>query len=514
MARLTSDAFLPSGAIESIHASVFGNQPVATPLGKMAQMIPECNPSTFQMGDHASSHRPSTSQPTFSARSGDASTISPRSLVPTKDNNGSIPSPVGRNTSIKESKALIIEDWRSYTNHLREQARGEWVHFVADRNRMDEIMAEERILWDKEREDLNDTIRSLRRKVEKLEENLGRCGSQHRLVDSVVPPGDQNAQSGVQHLHQPTPTSLSQPDRSNTTSNLVLQESGRNPDGSRFYAPAPRNPTRSFGEPQNNELRVDSMLVPRETPLRVTSKELTQSDFETQSPTSKTGQEGSVVSEVIDISYIRPDLEGVLIKATAVSPTFAASVLSPPLKGALSLTSSPPKSDGINNTMLLRTVSQDKNSILEVKAESTPPKNYLTTAFDLEYSQNATPTQHQRRTHYTSMAPEEIRQFDGNIDADPELQEPLGLRNDPPTDALFLAALTNKLNEVQESGLLPSSKVSMDSEKQKPSASNLSMAKQGVVAIGGNDNNPENSDDEPQLRMKPSFNFGRPFGTL
>ena len=62
------------------------------------------------------------------------------------------------------------------------------------------------------------------------------------------------------------------------------------------------------------------------------------------------------------------------------------------------------------------------------------------------------------------MAIGESEQHDENIDPDPELRGPLGLKNDPPKDELFLAALTNKLKEVKESGLISPSEASLDNE--------------------------------------------------
>ena len=69
----------------------------------------------------------------------------------------------------------MIEDWRAYTKKIREQAEGERKHMAQDRDRIQEVQAEERALWDTERTTLmasiteqNHRIAELEREVEKL----------------------------------------------------------------------------------------------------------------------------------------------------------------------------------------------------------------------------------------------------------------------------------------------------------------------------------------------------------
>lgn len=148
--------------------------------------------------------------------------------------------------------------------------------------------------------------------------------------------------------------------------------------------------------------------------------------------------------------------------------------------------------------------------------------NHSIHKLDLGDSGGATPTQDQLRFHNSSMATGETEQhFDENIEPDPELRGPLGLKNDPPKDELFLAALTNKLQEVKESGLLSPSEKSVESEDQKimlnPRAANAMLENKGLASVSEDveDDDPNSAADEaPVLKLKTSMNFGRPLGSL
>lgn len=113
----------------------------------------------------------------------------------------------------------------------------------------------------------------------------------------------------------------------------VQQESGRNADGTPFYAPTTRYTSRTFENPQVAALRVDTMSAPGESPIQVTSRELTPSDFGPQNH-SQSGDHMETIPETesapaIDISLIQPGLDGIAIKPSAVAPSFVAKVLSP-----------------------------------------------------------------------------------------------------------------------------------------------------------------------------------------
>jgi hypothetical protein len=403
---------------------------------------------------------------------------------------------------------------------------------LADRARTEEVMAEERALWDQERE-------FLKGRIVELESQLAAVFRLQSLQQGpcdpeISPTSGQSPQKYHQQLYSHSKIMTSDPTGMNGSSaRLIHQESGRNPDGSPFYAPAPRNPSRTFEPSQNNGLRVDSMSAPRETAIRVTSKELSESDFGLRSPPVEVPSRSG--SESIDISRLQPELEGVPIKASAVAPAFVAQVRSPnsslsPSKPSSHVNSPPGRPDmGKAQNGLGRSSSQTKKSTLEVIAA---PENHRLTMnaghtpnhsihkLELGDSGGATPTQEQHHFRNPSMAIGKPEERDKNIDTDPELRGPLGLKNDPPKDELFLAALTNKLKEVKESGLISPSETSVDNEDlndiMKSITSSIGPENKPLASVseGIEDADDSKQDEAPLLKVKASMNFGRPFGSL
>ncbi len=403
----------------------------------------------------------------------------------------------------------------------------------ADRARMEEVMAEERALWDQEREFLKGRIGELESQLAAV---FGNQSLQQGPPDSeIFPDSGQSPQKTHQQPYHQSKMMTSGPFGMNSNSaRLVHQESGRNPDGSPFYAPAPRNPSRTFEASQNNGLRVDSMSAPRETPIRVTSKALSESDFGPRSPPAEVPSRGG--SESIDISHLQPELEGVPIKASAVAPAFVAQVRSPnsslsPSKPSSHVSSPPRRPDMIKaQNGLGRSSSQNKKSTLEViaapethrltmNAGHTP--NHSIHKLDLGDSGGTTPTQDQHRLRNPSMAIDESIKHCENIDPDPELRGPLGLKNDPPKDELFLVALTNKLKEIKESGLISPVEASLENEDStgtiKSIVSSVISENTALASVSEGieeDEDDSKQDEAPVLRVKASMNFGRPFGSL
>jgi hypothetical protein len=436
---------------------------------------------------------------------------------------------------------------------------------MADRKRMEEVFAEERQLWDQERAILKARIAEL----EKALENRGRVAgmgrgsrdtSMNRITPGMAP--RQSIQQQALSFTSPGSNAVSvtgsvdgMPSRG-----VVPQESGRNVDGSPFYAPAPRNPSRTFSESSmpSDTLRVDSISAPRESAIRVTSKELTSSDFGPRSPPTHPAHressldtisetETSAIPESIDISLIQPELEGVSIKASAVSPTFAAKVLSPQYSPAkLSPNDKPPSRDINNLSSLSRSGSQQDSEgrengkgkadlsvmmhapvdrRLTMHAGHTP--NHSISKFDFGESGSATPTQetsdtnithnpehgHTHHIHRPSVAHLDGAGHDeegvgyGNLeDEDRELTGQLGLTNEKHRDDPFLAQLTERLAEEakKSEGVSPSSIASEDSVGR----ANRARASENEE---GKD---KEADDVPPLRLRPSSNFGRPLGSM
>ncbi|MCZ6910652.1 MAG: hypothetical protein O7C56_06945, partial [Rickettsia endosymbiont of Ixodes persulcatus] len=300
----------------------------------------------------------------------------------------------------------------------------------------------------------------------------------------------------------------------------------------------------------------------RESAIRVTSKELTSSDFGPQSPPSHASHresaldtipeaESSAIPESIDISLIQPELDGVSIKASAVSPTFAAKVLSPqysPVK--LSPNIKPPEPEVNNPSSLSRSGSQDSEGRengkekldlnvvmhapvdrrLTMHAGHTP--NHSISKFDFGESGSATPMQEPSDPHTESntmhnhdhgCTHETYHPSVGNFDGaghddedvglegqDRELTGQLGLTNEKHKDDLFLAQLTEKLaDEARKSeGVSPSSVVS-DFCVGRANRGREMGPREGEEVVKDNQ-----VDDGPPLRLKPSSNFGRPLGSF
>ncbi|KUJ08371.1 uncharacterized protein LY89DRAFT_600049 [Mollisia scopiformis] len=441
---------------------------------------------------------------------------SPNTQLSSQNQSHPISPPKTRSASAEEDSAALVEDWRAYTQKLRSQSEGERAHMAADRARMEEVMAEERALWDKERD-------LLKARILELEAELGKSGNQARIPHPIThrqpifgftSPGSNpvSVAGSIDSVHSRT----------------VPQESGRNADGSPFYAPAPRNPSRTFDPSENTDLRVDDVHAPRETAICVTSKELTSSDF-IQSPPSTHDLEAihEAPAESIDISHIQPELEGVLIKASAVDPTFAAKVLSPrrsPLK--LSPDIKPPPRDITNlsrsnskeekQKKTLEVVTQPENRRLTMHAGHTPNHSISKFSFlgaDGE-SGGATPTQEHHtkieRVHRPSIAPpdeyvpETVEDEPEEDDhGDRELSGPLGLTTDTVKNDAFLEKLVEKLEEARKSADV--------SPSNDPEDSRASI---GPPPRSTLDEDDDEKDDVPVLRLKPSVNFGRPLGSM
>lgn len=378
-------------------------------------------------------------------------------------------------------------------------------------------MAEERALWDKERDILKARILELELELEKK----GPGG----LVSPPIGQKERMPNHGHGQLSFTSPGSNAVSATGSidgNTSLAVPQESGRNADGSPFYAPAPRNPSRTFESSELTNLRVDTISAVRESPIRVTSKELTPSDFGVQSPPTVMSELETIPEnqpESIDIGLIQPELEGVPIRASAVDPVFAARVLSPQSHSPAKLSPNikPPARDMLSpgtrdslsplsresgkvdvGTLMV----EPENKRLTMHAGHTPNHSITKLGDFLGESGSATPTQVNTQNQHVHRP--FCAHYDGKDEAeeDKELTGPLGLTNDALQDDPFLAQLVEKLEEARKSeGVSPSSE----------SASSFRSDEEDKTAKRLVD---EEEKDLPPLRLKSSINFGRPMGSM
>ncbi|KAI0997779.1 hypothetical protein K3495_g10410 [Podosphaera aphanis] len=431
--------------------------------------------------------------------------------------------PKSRSASADERIATLIEDWRAYAQQLRSQFHGERAHLRADRNRMNEVIDGERELWERERELWNAELSTLKMRISDLETQL----TQAKIVtpNTCQPPVPL----------KPTCQSLRSTSLDSSTSTNIPQESGRTADGIPFYAPAPK-PTRSFNPEIASDLRVNDLTAPRETPIIVTSKALTSSDFvrQTSSPPTATVLP-ETIPEAIDICHIQPELDSVAIRVSAVLPSFAAKVLSPQrtppkaspeIKPAKALHDLKSKLRGhFSNTKSMNSnvAAYMENKRTTMFAGHTP--NYSLTKFDLSDSGASTPMQAQRNLdNMEKPATNDLRcnnlemqayfrachtkmedSCDQSDDGDIELMGALGLTNESGTDTLFLARLTEKLAEEARKGEADAEPIDMPihDDVSETIETNSSCAWEA-----------DDVDECPVLRIKPSLNFGTRFGTV
>ncbi|CAG8975305.1 hypothetical protein HYALB_00010547 [Hymenoscyphus albidus] len=436
-----------------------------------------------------------------------------KSRSPSQGQRGApISPPKTRSASADNSVAALVEDWRAYTQKIRSQFDGEKAHMIADRARADEVMAEERQLYEQE-------IAILKARIKQLETAAAENSTENITHQS------REQQSSSKSPTSTSPSTKAPPVGSGESSSRgIPQESGRNADGTPFYAPAPRNPSRSFST--TSEERIDSMISSSEDVIRVAHKELRSSDFGVQSPLH--GHEPNTRPEShyesIDISYIQPELEGVSIKASAVNPVLVAKILSPGRSPAtVSPNLNPPRQEKAGESpphrkslsseekakMTLQIAGQPENMRLKMHAGHTPSHS-ISKFEDLagvrEVSEAATPTQgqHSEAHRLASTTFGDDGAGDPEEDnGDRELTGPLTLTNGTAADDYFLAQLDSKLEAASKSGNV------------SPSESGVSLSSTTRSReISHDEEYLAEKDDGPRLRIKPSLNFGAPMGRL
>lgn len=487
-------------------------------------------------------------------------------IQPSPPSGGPISPPRTRSASAETSNSQLVEDFRKYSQNLRDQYEGELAHISADRKRAMEVVAEERDLWDKERRLLVSRIRNLEARLTShgevvsptgiLNLDFGNLGFNPTAGNMFTSPTGQPIRIPAKINGSSVGSGNTEPKKLSHGHLDVKQESGRNADGSPFYAPAPHNPTRTFST-ESEALRVEDIHAPRQTPIQVI-QELTPSDFVGSSKRSlpealgprHSGvqwekEKGDIIGgESIDISRIAPHLEGVPIKASAVDPVFVATVLSPD-PGSTSPRLSPNiKPPGRDGGLTLRNEHLElENKRLTMYAGHTP--NHSISRFADLFQENqedgdATPRGFDGTVHRGSLAPTEGDDFELNglqpsegdeedDDCDHPLKGPLGLTNFPAKDELFLDKLTEKLEEVKNSrpgskGPSPIATTASHSpllEMKRPRSRGIGgggddgRGMEGEERGHGDDEEDDEEEGEPvelKLKLKPSMNFGKPMG--
>ena len=181
-------------------------------------------------------------------------------------------------------------------------------------------MEDERKLWSEERTIWVEDVRKLKERNAYLEAQL-RQATSNGFVEEDIP---QMPMYTTQNKALRPPLS-----RTASTESSVPQESGRTADGRPFYAPAPRNPSRTFGESEGTDMKIGDVTMPKDA-IQVTNKELTQSDFGPQN-TARSPPQGRTAPwnglPAIGIELVMPQLDGINLKASAVAPQVVAQIL-------------------------------------------------------------------------------------------------------------------------------------------------------------------------------------------
>ncbi|KAI9641653.1 hypothetical protein NHQ30_009508 [Ciborinia camelliae] len=471
--------------------------------------------------------------------------------------------PLTRSASAENTAAQLIEDFRKYAQKLRDQyeseiahitadrqramevIEGERAHIAADRKRAMEVIAEERELWDKERGLLVARIRDLEAKLASKGETVPPVGVFNLELANIGfnPAGVSNIKGHAKANLSPAGSGSTESKKSSHGHPEIKQESGRNADGSPFYAPAPKNPTRTFST-DSDTLRVEDIHAPGPTIIQVT-QELTPSDFvgssqhvspEVSVP-NHSGVHWEAESDIIggssiDISRIAPDLEGVPIRASAVDPVFVAQVLSPRSSSPGSSPSNKPPGRDVGLS-LGKAHLEPESKRLTMYAGHTP--NHSISRFaDLVSGEDETPRGFDGTFDRNSLVPipdengvercalDRLQPDDDEEEVhDRPLTGQLGLTNVPARDETFLEALGKRLEEVKNSR--PASKDTSPSASVGSLSPVLEMKRPGGRGIGGGGEGKQCADEERDyedqdeamdvtLKLKPSLNFGRPMG--
>ncbi|KAI0542665.1 hypothetical protein GGR58DRAFT_165829 [Xylaria digitata] len=545
MTRLPSDSFLPSGGIDSFDRSIISRlngqpssmiSPLSLPhsikqpyfdMSSSRYALPPSLPAAASSGQHLSSEHNS---PPITG-----SSITSPLVDPT--NPGAI-SPFEHLSP--QAIATLLQRREEYSRKLLESWQAERAHLEASRARAEEmfreernLMDEERLIWAKQKTELENEIREWKQRNEVTETELAKLTKLLRsthsgeskvggVVDGTVDETVGNCRQGnsvAQGIHNASTTAFRTPSDGISPSSVPP---GRVtiPESNPFV---PLDPRMQSASPTNIAARKDQERVPS-----------------------------------IDIREVIPGLEGVRLRAPAIqkstfndekppSPTAAPSK-APPSDPKKTTSESPPKASPavMTEEVLLapehrrltmyagHTPSHSMSFTNLPTIESTAGNTAGSTGTSTPRSSNErVDLNESRKRNNTATMPnsdQERRAADGLCDDvapseeimsepsddDPALKGPLCLKNRPAADEVFLRRLSDKLEEVKATEATPS----VLNEKTLPEIAELMISpKVGLDTI--HDANDDNQDDELEgveedipLKLRKSSNFGLPLGQL
>ncbi|KAI9779923.1 MAG: hypothetical protein M1839_007079 [Geoglossum umbratile] len=346
------------------------------------------------------------------------------------------------------------------------------------------LFAQERELWETERKALYGRIKELELTIEN---NIN--GSWRKVSDlSHGRPSVESVSMFGQLGHRGTFGNIG-------LSGSVHRQPGQSDTGGKFWEGSSRNDsaTRTFPPPLKADDRnlhsisegedISPGKATEQPDLRSRKDSENSVRFVEMTPDSSS----NIVGNGIDISLIEKDLDGISIKASALSPAVVAQLRSPP-----------PGSPGISTPTSSHGLSPGGLSCLTKDAGHTPP---APAHYSIESSEQPTPKQ-PGRLHRPSIALpplDSVLPSDSPTDADPALVSPLGITNNDERNAAFLNQLDSKL--LQEARKIVCTSPEALSEDEE-------SAEAGEAGPAG-----DRSEPEVRIRFKRSMNFGSAFGS-
>ncbi|KAK0612288.1 hypothetical protein B0T17DRAFT_499477 [Bombardia bombarda] len=440
------------------------------------------------------------------------------------------PRAISADSANAPSHVHMIRRLVQQNGRIREAWEAERKYMEANRERAEEVYKEERAFMEEERDEWEAEKASLLQEIERLHQQVVGLGGDTRLGSDGRSANRKGAFVSGQTLRgggtwEASPESM----RSSFSSQGNTQSSQRNQP---WHTASNPQITGEFGQ-LNHVLSGSSRPVP-----------------------------------VVDVQEIHPELEGIPIKATTIQKCTFTDTPSVVESKASSRASSPPAtgysrprvSSGGSSEQTLQALAADETDRLTMHAGHTPshslsllptiassgvntasssgdstPKIQQHGGVDsrgVEAIQDGNSIQQESQgatEPFPSMKDAHEQASEGHPDSmfepteDRELKGPLMLRNMPAHDEIFFQKLSDKLEEVRKDTNAALPAVLKDAENQEESTEQPSAVPQanGQGASGKKDPSTEKdggsrSGDEEELdiplKIKPSFNFGAPFG--